>query len=143
MEDDGELEMIRRRMMEDITTRMKGGAAPGAQPVAAATPTNLSDMSFDEFIKRNQVAFVDFWAPWCGPCRMVAPVVEKLASELRGKVAFGKLNVDDNPVKSAEFNIMSIPTMMIFYGGKPADMIVGAVPRAEILSRLGRYIKNT
>lgn len=143
MDDDTELEMIRRRMMEDITNRMQGGAAPGSHAVAEATPTNLNDMNFDEFTRRNQVAFVDFWAPWCGPCRMVAPVVEKLASELSGKVAFGKLNVDDNPVKSAEFNIMSIPTMMIFYRGKPADMIVGAVPRTEILSRLGRYINST
>ncbi len=136
MEDDAELETIRKKMMADMSARMSAG--PGAS--TGGVPVNLSDATFDGFVSMNEVAFIDFWAPWCGPCRMVAPVVEKLASELDGKVSFGKLNVDDNPAKAGQFNIMSIPTMMIFHKGKPVDMIVGAVPRSQILSRLGRYI---
>lgn len=134
--EDEELEMIRRRMMDELTAR---AGSPPQQP-ANSHPVTLIDSSFNSFIKGNKVAFVDFWAPWCGPCRMVGPIVEKLASELSGRVAFGKLNVDENPATSAAFNVMSIPTMMIFHGGRPADVIVGAVPRTEILSRLNRYI---
>lgn len=100
----------------------------------------LDKNNFESKVDGSDIAILDFWAPWCGPCRMVAPVVEALASELAGKVAFGKLNVDDNPVKSGQFGIMSIPTMMVFRNGKPADMIVGAVPRGEILSRLNRLM---
>ncbi len=137
MTEDSELETIRQRMMNEIAAGRRNEAAMQAP---GGVPVTLSDSSFDSFVRDNRIAFVDFWAPWCGPCRMVAPVVEALASELAGKVAFGKLNVDDNPVKSAQFGIMSIPTMMVFRNGKPADMIVGAVPRGEILSRLNRLM---
>ncbi len=141
MDEDAELEQIRRKMMEDISRRMKGSANAEQSSAVPRAPTELNDASFDIFVTANKIAFVDFWAPWCGPCRMVAPVVEKLASELAGRVSFGKLNVDENPVKSAQYSVMSIPTMMIFHNGMAADRIVGAVPRAEILSRLGRFIR--
>lgn len=131
-----ELEDIRRRMMDEIAM----GQSKVGTPVASGAPVELNDTSFDAFLAQNEVVFVDFWAPWCAPCRMVAPVVEKLASELKGKVSFGKLNVDDNPQKSAQFRIMSIPTMMIFHKGRPVDMVVGAVPRSEIVSRLQPFI---
>ena len=105
---------------------------------------DVTEATFEaEVLKSNMPVIVDIWATWCGPCRMYSPIIEETAKEYEGKIKFAKVNADDNQHIDEKFNIMSIPTMMIFYGGKPADMIVGAVPRAEILSKLGRYIKNT
>jgi len=83
---------------------------------------------------------VDMWAPWCGPCRQVAPVVEQLAAELAGRMRVAKLNVDENPVTSARFQIQSIPALLVFKGGREVDRIVGAQPKSEILRRVERMI---
>jgi len=80
------------------------------------------------------------WAPWCGPCRQVAPVVEQLAAELAGRMRVAKLNVDENPVTSARFQIQSIPALLVFKGGREVDRIVGAQPKSEILRRVERMI---
>jgi len=85
---------------------------------------------------------VDFWAAWCGPCRMVAPIVEQLAKEYSGRVAFGKLNVDENPLTSGEFQVQSIPTLLIFRDGQPVDGIIGAVPKYQIESKLKAQLGN-
>ena len=79
---------------------------------------------------------VDFWAVWCGPCRMIAPVMEELAEEYDGKVKFSKLNVDDSPGVSMQYGIRSIPTLLVFKDGKPVDQIVGAVPKREVQKRV-------
>ena len=133
-----ELEHIRKRRMDEL---LRAPVTPGA--VAQARPaggvTVLTDASFDAFVKGNNVSLVDFWAPWCGPCRMVSPTVEKLASEYAGKIAFGKVNVDENPSTSSRFNIMGIPTLLIFRNGRPVDSIVGALPKAAIAQRLNRF----
>jgi thioredoxin 1 len=100
------------------------------------SPTTLSDATFDDFAKKNPLAVVDCWAEWCGPCRMIGPVIEQLAKEFVGKVAFGKLNVDQNPTTAARFRIMSIPTLLIMKNGTVIDTIVGAVPKDYIVSRL-------
>jgi len=104
-------------------------------------PIELGDATFDEFVNRHQVAVVDCWAPWCGPCRMLAPVVEGLAGELAGKVAFGKLNTDDSPGTAMRYQVMSIPTLLVFSGGKHVDTLVGARPREAILQRLQPLLK--
>ena len=83
---------------------------------------------------------VDCWAPWCGPCRMIAPVLDQLAAESRGRYKIAKLNVDENPGISAQFQIRSIPTMLIFKHGKVVDQIVGAVPKQTIAARLGAQL---
>ncbi|HYG58068.1 MAG TPA: thioredoxin [Symbiobacteriaceae bacterium] len=79
---------------------------------------------------------VDFWAPWCGPCRMIAPIVEELAGEYEGKVAVGKLNVDENQALAAKFGVMSIPTLLVFKGGQPVERIVGFMPKKELKARV-------
>jgi len=99
-------------------------------------PVDVTDADFKDFIKNNSVAVVDCWAPWCGPCQMVAPVIEGLAEELAGKVTFGKLNTDENPQTAMQFNIMSIPSLLFFSGGEHVNTLIGARPRESILQQL-------
>jgi thioredoxin 1 len=129
-----ELEHIRMRKMRDL---MEKGNFPEN---VSDSPTILDDSMFDEFVKKNPVALVDCWAEWCGPCRMIGPVIEQLAKEFAGRVAFGKLNVDQNPATAARFRIMSIPTLIIMKNGTVVDTIVGAVPRDHIISKLQPYL---
>ena len=101
----------------------------------------LTDSNFQaEVLDHKGVAFVDFWAPWCGPCRMVGPIVEQLASEYDGKVKFGKLNVDDNQRSAVNYGIMSIPTMIIFKDGQEVDRLVGAMPKQMISARIDQWM---
>ena len=96
-------------------------------------PIEVNDSNFDQMVLQAKTpVLVDLWAPWCAPCRMVAPVVEELASEYEGKVSFAKLNVDQNPRTASRYGIMSIPTLLIFKDGKPLSNIVGFRPKAEL-----------
>ncbi|MEM4884088.1 MAG: thioredoxin, partial [Saccharolobus sp.] len=96
---------------------------------------HLDSKNFDEFIKNNQVAVVDFWAEWCAPCLILAPVIEELAKDYP-QVGFGKLNSDENPDIAARYGVMSLPTVILFKNGEPVDAVLGAVPREEIEYRL-------
>jgi len=94
---------------------------------------NIDDSNFDKIVLQAKIpVLVDFWAPWCGPCRMVAPVVEELAEEYDGRISFGKVNVDENPKAASQYGVMSIPTLLIFKDGKPVSNIVGFRPKAEL-----------
>lgn len=98
---------------------------------------HLTDANFDqEVLKSNVPVLVDFWAAWCGPCRMVGPIIEELSGDYQGKVKMTKLDVDANPQKSAQFGIRSIPTMMIFKNGQIVDTLIGAMPKPAIAARL-------
>ena len=105
-------------------------------------PIILTDTNFNSEIAKNELIVVDFWAPWCGPCRMVGPLIEELASEYGGKVIFGKLNVDENMVVPSRFGVRGIPTMIIFKDGQAVDTLVGACSKAHIESKFKPYIKR-
>ena len=99
-----------------------------------------SDATFAGDIDAAVPVLVDFWAEWCGPCRMVAPVLEELSRELAGKIKVAKLDVDVNPVTSNRFGVRSIPTLLLFKGGEVAEQIVGAMPKGALLARLERHL---
>ena len=101
----------------------------------------LSDGNFDkEVAQANVPVLVDLWAAWCGPCRVIAPVVEELAGTYQGRVKFGKVNVDDCPQLASRFRVMNIPTLLLFKGGKEVDRIVGVVPREDLSRRIDRAL---
>ncbi len=101
----------------------------------------LTDQNFNkEVLQSDQVVLVDFWAPWCGPCRIVGPIVEQIAQEYLGKAKVGKLNVDENPVTSQNYGIMSIPSLLIFKNGQVVDQLIGAHPKEAIAERLDKAL---
>ncbi len=99
----------------------------------------LTDANFDETVNEG-ITLVDFWAEWCGPCKMIAPILEEVSEEFEGKVKIAKLDVDSNPVSSAKYGIRSIPTMLTFKDGKMVDGISGAVPKQIIINKLNVYL---
>ena len=103
-------------------------------------PIKITDTDFDEIIKKYNLVVVDCWAPWCGPCRMVEPIIEELAKELKGKIIFAKLNVDENPATSIKHQTMSIPTLLVFKNEELVDRIVGAMPKDMLASKLVPHI---
>jgi thioredoxin 1 len=101
----------------------------------------VTDATFEtEVLKNDKPVIVDYWAEWCGPCRMVAPVLEEIATEYADKIAVVKLNIDDNPQVSQRYGIMAIPTMNVFKGGEVVKQIVGAKPKSAILRELSEFI---
>ncbi|HCF30728.1 MAG TPA: thiol reductase thioredoxin [Cyanobacteria bacterium UBA11049] len=103
--------------------------------------TQVSDSTFKQEVLDSEVpVLVDFWAPWCGPCRMVAPVVDEIAQQYDGQVKVVKLNTDENPNVASQYGIRSIPTLMIFKGGQKVDMVVGAVPKTTLSNTLEKYL---
>ncbi|NLM55545.1 MAG: thioredoxin [Firmicutes bacterium] len=101
----------------------------------------LTDRNFqEEVLDHKGLAFVDFWAPWCGPCRMVGPIVEQLAAEYEGQVKFGKVNVDENQRSAMNYGVMSIPTMVIFKNGQEVDRLIGAMPKQMIAARIDQWL---
>ena len=107
--------------------------------MSAAAP--VSDANFKQEVLESELpVLVDFWAPWCGPCRMVAPVVDEIAQQYDGQVKVVKVNTDESPSVASQYGIRSIPTLMVFKGGQRVDMVVGAVPKATLANTLEKYI---
>jgi thioredoxin 1 len=104
-------------------------------------PQNVNDSEWDsEVLKADTPVLVDFWAPWCGPCRMVAPIVDELATEYDGQVKFVKLNTDDNVATASKYGIRSIPTIMVFKGGEAVDQVIGFRPKSELKKSLEKAL---
>lgn len=135
VDEDAELAAIRARLRQEMMTQ---AAAPAAPP-ALDRPVDIDDAGLPAFVQAHRVAVVDCWAPWCGPCRIVGPIVDELAREMSGRVAFAKLNVDDNPRSAAQFQVQSIPTLLVFRDGRLVDRLVGALPKPALAAHLERH----
>ena len=133
---DEELEAIKHKKLAELQKE----AATKAMMSSITEPIMLTDSNFASEVSKYPIMLVDFWAPWCGPCRMVSPMIEQLSREYSGKVAFGKVNVDENQRIAASFGIQSIPTLMIFKGGRAVDVMVGALPKAQIDMKLKQQL---
>ncbi|MGQ0480753.1 MAG: thioredoxin [Pseudonocardia sp.] len=106
-----------------------------------ANTVNVTDASFeDDVLNSGKIVLVDFWATWCGPCRMVAPVLDEIAGEHAETLTVAKLDIDANPATARDYQVMSIPTMIVFQDGKPVKQIVGAKPKAALLQDLAEYL---
>ena len=136
MSSDDELEAIKHKKLAELQKE----AATKAMMSSITEPIVLTDSNFASEVTKYPIMLVDFWAPWCGPCKMVSPIIEQLSREYSGRVAFGKVNVDENQRIAASFDIQSIPTLMIFKGGKAVDVIIGAMPKAQIEMKLKQQL---
>jgi thioredoxin 2 len=117
--------------LEPVCGRCKAPLPIGTKPIA------VTDASFTADVERSPLpVLVDAWAAWCGPCRMIAPVIDELAGEMAGRLRVAKLNVDENPATAARFSLQTIPTLLVFKGGREVDRIVGVQPKSEIVRRL-------
>lgn len=126
-----EIEEIRARRTRELMDQMS--TANIDKPIV------VSDRNFDQTVKSYPLVVVDCWAPWCAPCRAIAPVVEQLAKDYSGRVVFGKLNVDENPETQNRFGIMAIPTLLVMKKGEEVDRIVGALPKSQLESKISSY----
>lgn len=133
-EKDIELEKIHAKKLQELTTKMK------SKETSKNVPITLDDANFEETVKKYPLMLIDCWAAWCGPCRMIAPVVDELAREYAERLTVGKLNVDENPETTMSLGIISIPTLLIMKDGKEVDRIIGAVSKQFIQEKLQKYL---
>lgn len=140
---DDELDKIMKRKMRQYQNQGITNSDSVGTVESLNKPVILTDNNFAESVKKFPLLIVDFWAPWCGPCRMVSPIIEQLANELAGKATFGKLNVDENPTISSAFGIQSIPTIIIFKNGQPIDGFMGAMSKPQMMSKILQYTDKT
>ena len=131
-----ELERIKQAKLREKMKRL----ASEKQGTSLNEPVEMTDATFKEMIQNHLLVVVDCWAPWCGPCQMVAPVIKELARDYAGKILFGKLNVDKNQEVSTQYGIMSIPTLLVFKNGKLVDRIIGAMPRQTLEPKITRHL---
>jgi thioredoxin 1 len=136
MDEDAELAEIRARIRHEM------GQAAAAVPAAPALdhPVDVDDAGFEAFVRRHPLVVVDCWAPWCGPCRVIAPSVDALAKELAGRVAFAKLHADENPRVMSQYGVQGLPTLLVFKDGRLVDRLVGAMPKPQIAAHLERHL---
>ncbi len=137
---ENELEKIRQKKLQELMKKM-GGEEKAGETGVVSKPVVATRSNFDEILKKNKYVVVDFWAEWCMPCRMIAPIVEELAKEYAGKVVFAKLNTDENQQIAVRYGISAIPTLIFFRNGKPVDQIVGAMPKSEIKRWIERNLR--
>ena len=134
MTEDKELERIKKEKAKEMMRKTASSKKEASEPVT------VTDATFKETVEKSPAVVIDCWAPWCGPCKMMSPVVDEMAHDNSGKILVGKLNVDENPNVTCEYNIMSIPTLLVFKEGKLVDRIVGAMPRPMLEEIINRCI---
>jgi thioredoxin 1 len=134
-EEDEELKRIREKKIKERIRQL------GEKQKMSIEPVHVTDSNFNEIVRKHSLVLIDFWAEWCAPCRMIAPIIEELAREYGKKVLIGKLNVDENPETAERFQIFSIPTLLVMQNGKEVDRIVGLVPKSQIEAYLKKYLE--
>ncbi len=140
LSEDKELNQIKK---EKIAQMLEHAEAEKCASIPLDKPITLRDSNFNSEVAKHKLMVVDFWAPWCGPCRMVGPLIEQLASEYAGKVAFGKVNVDEEMMVAQSFGVQSIPTLIVFKNGNAVDVIVGACPKSAIEAKFRSHMEKT
>jgi thioredoxin 1 len=134
-----DLEVLKKKKLEQLKKQyMNRGKT--MEKMWPDTPIQLLDADIDETLKKYPIIVIDCWASWCGPCRMIGPIIEELAKEMKGKIVFGKLNVDENQQTSMKYKIMSIPTLLVFKNGAFVDRVVGAMPKEMLIQKLKPYL---
>ena len=133
-----ERDEIRKKKMEKMMSDMNKPTEPGI--TYPDKPVVVTDSTVDSAASQYPIFILDCWAEWCGPCRMIAPVLEEMARELKGKAVFGKLNVDENMQTANKYRISAIPTLLIFKNGKLVDRQVGALPKATLAGKIQKYL---
>jgi thioredoxin len=141
MSQDDELDKINRKKLEELIQRKSQLEARTASTSHSA-PLALTDSTFNIEVSKHPLMVVDFWAPWCGPCRMVAPSLERIAAEMGGQLRIAKLNVDENPRTAERFQVQGIPTIMFVKNGRVVDRVVGALPEPQIRSKVERLLRS-
>jgi thioredoxin 1 len=134
---DEELERIQRKKMQEM---LKRTVEKEETKRHSNKPIELTDATFKEAVQSSPLVVVDCWAPWCGPCRMVAPVIEEMAKDYAGRILFGKLNVDENRKVATQYQIMSIPTLLVFKDSNLVDRLVGAMPKEMLEPKITRHL---
>ena len=138
MKRDEELEKIRQEKLKKLME--KAAETEKKRESTPNKPIEVTDETFIETIQNHSLVVVDCWAPWCAPCNLVAPIIEELALDYAGKILFGKLNVDENRAVATQYQIMGIPTLLVFKNGKLADRIVGAMPRQVLEQKITGHL---
>ena len=128
-----ETENIKKRKMEQLLEQFKGSDRKPAKPLT------VNDENMPDVVQQYPLVVVDCWAPWCGPCRMLSPVIEELAKDMQGNAVFAKLNTDENQQTARQYGIMSIPTLLLFKDGKLVDQQMGALPKDMLHKWIARY----
>ena len=122
------------KMMNDMNRSNEPTAEMPSKPIV------VTDATLEKASSQYPLLILDCWAEWCGPCRMIGPIIEELAGEMKGKVVFGKLNVDENPLTANKYKISAIPTLMVFKDGKLIDKLVGAYPKTTLTGKIQKYL---
>lgn len=137
MDELDELERIKQKILRDMTGSRSDLGSGKEWPVV---PVKVVDSTLTQLVGKYPFVVVDCWAEWCAPCRMISPILEAMSRDYRGRIVFGKLNIDDNPATAREYTVMSIPTLLVFKNGALVDRIVGAAPRQMIEAKLKPYL---
>ncbi|MCX8176001.1 MAG: thioredoxin [Candidatus Bathyarchaeota archaeon] len=141
-EEDREFEEIKRKKIMEMMEKLKKSGQLNNEAKILGKPVDVSDENFQSFVGAYKFVVVDFWASWCPPCRMVAPIVEKLAKQYAGKVVFAKVDVDQNLKTASMYNITAIPTLVFFKNGVEVERIIGALPESELKQAVEKLLSE-